>query len=118
VNGRTSTTDSVRATRPLFDLGQVVATPAAVALMQECGINGLRMLCRHQAGDFGDLCADDQRSNEAALADGTRIFSSHIIGATVTAQARDERRRIWIITEACDDDGRRRSTCILTPEDY
>jgi hypothetical protein len=93
---------------PLFEVGLVVATPAALALAKAGAFNPAELLERHQAGDWGDLNAYDRRENEKALRSGARIFSAY-----QTPQG-----RVWIITEATDDAGVRRSTCILLPEDY
>ena len=48
-------------------------------------------LARLFAGDWGDVCAEDRRSNDLALSFGQRLLSSY----------RDRRgSRFWIITEA------------------
>ena len=93
---------------PLFELGLVVATPNALALAEARAFKLAELLKRHQAGDWGDLDAFDRRENDRALRSGARIFSAY-----QTPQG-----RIWIITEATDDQRARRSTCILLPEDY
>ncbi len=84
-----------------FQLGMVCATPGALldfgpALIAE-------LLCRHAAGDWGDIDARDRKENELAVREGLRIFSAYD-----TPQG-----RLWIITEAD-----RSSTCILLPEEY
>jgi hypothetical protein len=63
----------------------------------------LQLLYRHQTGDWGDLEDEDKESNEEALINDTRIFSSYSI-------AED---KIWIITEAD-----RSLTTFLMPSDY
>lgn len=45
-----------------------------------------------------------------ALQTGARIFSAYEVG--------DCRERVWVITDAKDDDGHRLSTCVLMPADY
>jgi hypothetical protein len=95
---------------PLFSLGQTVATPGALELLERLGVNGSDLLRRHQSGDWGDMCVDDKRYNEEALQDGSRIFSAYRVGRT------DE--KLWIITDAADDFGIRRVSTILRPEDY
>ena len=42
--------------KSLFPLGQVVATPGAISLLEENGLNPSDFLTRHITGDFGDLC--------------------------------------------------------------
>lgn len=91
-----------------FDLGQLVATPAALRLMQESNVVALDLIRRHLTLEAGELSISDQQANQRALKDGSRIFSSFKIG--------DE--KIWVITEAVGDDGKRASTCILLPDDY
>ncbi len=92
-----------------FDLGQVVATPGALEALREAGQQAAEFLSRHLAGDWGDLDDEDRMLNDEALVDGSRILSAY---ATRT------RTKLWVITEACDDDGRRASTCLLLPEEY
>jgi hypothetical protein len=89
--------------QPLFPLGRVLATPGALALMDELNISGAALLRRHVTGDWGDIQPDDRGLNEEALRAGSRILS--VYGTS------DE--RLWIITEAD-----RSYTTILRPEDY
>ena len=102
-----------------FDPGQVAATPAALALLEKHGINPLLLLGRHLSGDWGDLGADDMLSNDAAPVDGGRIFSSYLLARSGCdgVDAADG-VKVWIITDAQDDEGRRRSTCVMTPRCY
>ena len=94
---------------PLFSLGKVVATPAALALMKRHGVAAITLLSRHQHGDWGDINKDDSAANSAALRNGSRILSAYVIKGDP----------IWIITEAVGEDGvSRASTCILLPGDY
>lgn len=95
----------------LFELGQVVITPGAIEFCGEHpGVDVVRLLERHQSGDWGDLDRDDKTANDKAVQRGTRIISAYKFGP------RDD--KIWIITTAVGDDGKRESTCILLPEDY
>lgn len=90
-----------------FELGRVVATPAALALLDQAGVNPMTLLARHAAGSWGELCAEDWEANEKALATGGRVFSSYEVGVGINAT------KVWILIEA----GRQVST-ILTPSDY
>jgi len=57
----------------LFSLGQTVATPGALELLEENGHTPSAFIARHHAGDWGDaLCDEDKRANDAALKDGNR----------------------------------------------
>lgn len=90
-------------TRPLFRLGQTVATQGALALLTETGTNPAALLARHQSGDWGTVPPEDARENELSVKHGFRVLSSYLVG--------DD--RIWIITEAD-----RSSTCLLLPSEY
>lgn len=88
--------------RALFRLGQTVITPTAAKEVDASEV--LAALRRHAMGDWGELGAEDKRSNDSAVTTGARILSAY----TSTAG-----RRFWIITEAD-----RSVTTILLPEDY
>ncbi len=88
----------------MFDLGQVVATPAALNALRRSSQGPAEFLRRHATGDWGDVDGHDQKQNEMALREGGRILSSY--------QTRLG-EQLWVITEAD-----RSSTCILLPEDY
>lgn len=85
-----------------FDLGRLVATPAALALAESLE-EFAPFLARHAAGDGGDLCDEDKQANAHAIEHGLRVLSAYAING----------EKFWIITEAD-----RSSTTILLPEDY
>ena len=91
--------------KQLFPLGQVVATPDALAALEEANESVMPLLCRHQHGDWGDLCDEDRQMNDEAVKDDSRILSSYVLEATG--------QKVWIISEAD-----RSSTTILLPENY
>ncbi len=95
--------------QPRFDLGRVVATPEALRVLEASGRMPHELLHRHVRGDWGDLSDGDREANEEALRHGSRILSAYIISSG---------RKIWIITEAVNDQGQRASTTILLPEEY
>src|SRR5450830_461123 len=99
-NSKTSLVKS----KPMFALGQVVATPGALDALTKIGIEPLELIHRHVTGDWGDLCAEDRHQNLFAIRSGLRIFSSYKISA---------KTKIWIITEAD-----RSATTLLLPEEY
>jgi hypothetical protein len=88
---------------PLFPLGQIVATPAALESVPNDDI--LMALGRHQAGDWGDMDDEDKQANNDALVSGARLFSAYHTLAGV---------KFWVITEA----DARASTTVLLPDDY
>ena len=89
---------------PLLPLGQVLATPGALALLCSLKLAPLRFLLRHMAGDWGDVCEADRQTNVEALVYDARVMSVYVLGPT---------QRLWIITEAD-----RSSTTLLLPEEY
>jgi hypothetical protein len=89
---------------PKFHLGQIVATPGALAAFEGSGENPACFIRRHVQGDWGDLSADDIRENEFSLENGLRLLSAYHL---------KEGTKIWIITEAD-----RSVTTVLLPEEY
>lgn len=85
-----------------FPLGQLVATPAALAELTHEDIQ--TALKRHLRGDWGDLDKEDKTENELSLEKGFRLLSAYK-GANGT--------KFWIITEAD-----RSYTTVLLPSDY
>lgn len=84
-------------------LGQIVATPGALDLLQRASLRAFQMLLRHRSGDWGDVHPEDAVANETAAIQNKRVISSYdVIG-----------ERLWIITEAD-----RSSTTLLLPEEY
>jgi hypothetical protein len=92
---------------PLFDLGRVVATPGAMALLASAGESSARLLERHASGDWGEVPPEDARENERSLKYGFRILSAYPVGSEAGGE------RVWVITEAD-----RSSTCLLLPSEY
>jgi len=87
-----------------FQLGTVVATPGAIEVLAESGQDAGFFLDMHLQGNWGEVDAEDQKANDQALIDGSRLLSSY---RTLKGIG------IWVLTEAD-----RSSTCILLPEDY
>ena len=91
------------AREPLFRMGQIVATPAAIEFCKVNAVHPLTLVRRHCLGDFGDMDREDIAANTQAIKSGARVFSSYRVGAS----------KVWVITESD-----RSSTCILLPEEY
>jgi hypothetical protein len=90
-------------------LGQVVVTTnlwvrATDSILE---VDALRefaaMLERHRQGDWGEVGDEDWKANNEAVENGTRVFSTYLLGDYI----------VWCITEAD-----RSVTTLLLPEDY
>ena len=86
-----------------FPLGQTVATPGALEILETTSTSPLALLARHQSGDWGDVPPEDATENELSVEQGFRILSSYRLG----------QERLWVITEAD-----RSVTTILRPDEY
>ena len=93
----------------MFRLGQTLATPGALQAMAKAGDDPLNFIRRHHAGDWGNLGDEDKHLNDESVKDGSRILSAYHTSLG---------EKLWIITEAADDGGRRAATTILLPEEY
>ena len=63
----------------LFKVGQVVATPGALAFCELHSINPVLLIGRHMGGDFGDLDASDVQANVHAMQHDERILSAYVL---------------------------------------
>ena len=90
--------------QPAFELGQIVATPGALAALTKAGQQPGEFLTRHINRDWGDLDEEDRKENEYGLEHGFRLLSAYKTNAG---------DRVWIITEAD-----RSVTTLLLPEEY
>ena len=90
--------------QPAFELGQIVATPGALAALKKAGQQPGEFLTRHVNRDWGDLDEEDRKENEYSLEHGFRLLSAYKTNAG---------DRLWIITEAD-----RSVTTLLLPEEY
>jgi hypothetical protein len=88
----------------LFPLGQIVATPGALAALERAKQTAACFLARHATGDWGGLDPADIAENEYSMAHGFRLLSSYQTGAG---------EKLWIITEAD-----RSVTTLLLPDEY
>src|SRR5207302_5983110 len=97
--------------KPLFKLGQVVATPGAIEALERAGQTPWSLVARHVAGDWGELSEDDRQLNNEALKDGSRILSAYTLND-------EAKTKVWVITDAEDDHGSRAATTLLLPDEY
>ena len=101
-----------------FPLGQIVATPGALELLQETGFSAAALISRHVQGSWGDLCEEDRTDNEFAVTRRLRILSCYrLVDAERLAATPREKRSslptLLVITEAD-----RSVTTLLLPSDY
>lgn len=89
---------------PLFPLGQVVATPGALAALAAAGQTPWTLLQRHQGGDWGEVPLEDQQENDFSVQQGLRLLSAYTLTTGV---------KLWLITEAD-----RSYTTVLLPSEY
>jgi len=100
----TAPSSHLKPTMVWFTLGQIVATPGAIDLLERTSSDALDFLIRHQQGDWGSVSPDDAEENLSSIEHGNRILSSYYLNAT---------ERLWIITEAD-----RSVTTLLLPNEY
>jgi hypothetical protein len=89
---------------PRFSLGQVLATPGALAALAEAGQTPHEFITRHRGGDWGVVGREDRQENELSVQGDLRILSAYILNSGV---------KIWLITEAD-----RSATTLLLPSEY
>ena len=90
--------------QPAFELGQILATPGALAVLKKAGQQPGEFLTHHVNREWGDLDEEERKENEYSLEHGFRLLSSYRTNAG---------DRLWIITEAD-----RSVTTLLVPEEY
>ena len=89
-----------------FTPGVLLATPGASEAFEKNGQTPLEFLRRHISGDWGDLCEEDRQANDHALIDGSRLLSAYKL---------KDQTKVWAITEAVGDNGRREATTFCSP---
>lgn len=100
----------IQISKPDFSIGKLLATPAALEALEEANVDIIDLVERHISKDWGELSEEDKRLNDEALHDGSRILSAYVLDKTGA--------KIWIITEAADENGERAATTALLPEEY
>lgn len=88
----------------LFQLGALVATPAALAALRSAALQVGSFVQRHASGDWSEMGADDATANTIAMFTRRRIFSCYRL---------PDGERLFVITEAD-----RSSTTVLLGRDY
>lgn len=90
--------------KPLFDLGQLAATPGALAALEKAGQNAMDFRSRHVTGNWGEIPEEDRKENQFSLEKGFRIMSSYRTTANDV---------LWVVTESS-----RSHTTLLLPSEY
>ena len=90
--------------QPAFELGQIVATPGALAALRKAEQQPGEFLTLHVSGEWGDLSDEDRKENDYSLEHGFRLLS------TYRTNAGD---KLWIVTESD-----RSVTTLLLPQEY
>ncbi len=92
-----------------FSLGRLAATPGALEALEASGQEPSFFIARHASGDYGEVSEEDRKLNDEAVSQGDRILSAYRTLKGV---------KLWVITEAADDNGHRAATTILLPDEY
>ena len=97
-------------THTRFSLGQIVATPGALEALSATGEQPARFLNRHQQADWGELCDEDKRLNDEAVAHEGEPERQ---GRVLSAYRLKNNVKIWVISE-----WDRSVTTVLLPSEY
>jgi len=92
--------------KPLFELGQVIATPAALKAIADSGEEATDFLTRHAFGDWGSVFDEERERNDTAVRTGGQIVSEYRTGDGIKTR---------VVTSAADPSGYRPTTTILLP---
>jgi hypothetical protein len=95
---------------PKFQLGQIVATPGAIAACSPARLT--ICLHRHSRGDWGNVCAEDKALNDQALVEGEPVQSTYAIDERKPAKGYCD-NCLRIFTERD-----RSETTFLLPDEY
>jgi hypothetical protein len=85
-----------------FELGQIVITDAAQAVLTTMEIEPLQLIARHRRKDWGDLPHEAKQANHIALSVGGALHSSYTLGAHVVCITTNPQRSmttIWLDDE-------------------
>jgi hypothetical protein len=93
----------------LFKPGRILATPGCIEELERAGQSLWEFIALHISGNWGVVDAEDAQANNQALKDGSRLLSAYLLKTGV---------KIWIITEAEDDNGHRVASTGILPCEY
>ena len=108
-----------------FTKGKIIQTYCVgLALAESKEFNDFvkNSFMRYFQKDWGELSKEDKELNDLSLQDGSRIFASYKLPETLADNkfgdyGRQE-EKMWVITEAADDEGVRACTTLLFPSEY
>lgn len=92
--------------QPLFELGRLRVTPAALQVIRESGQQLDEFINRHIRGDWGLVFAEERERNDRAVETGGPIRSIY---------RADNGAKLWVVTHAADASGRRAQTTVFLP---
>lgn len=93
----------------LFKPGRILATPGCLEELERAGQSLWEFMARHITGDWGIVDAEDAEANNQSLKDGSRLLSAYLLKTG---------EKIWIITEAENDNGNREASTGIKPSEY
>jgi len=80
-----------------FELGQIVITDAAQAVLTIMEIEPLQLIARHRRKEWGDLPHEAKQANHIALSVGGALHSSYTLGAHVVCVTTNPQRSMTTI---------------------
>jgi hypothetical protein len=80
-----------------FELGQIVITDAAQAVLTTMKIEPLQLISRHRRHDWGDVPNDTIQANQRALREGGALHSSYTLGTHVVCITTNPQRSLTTI---------------------
>jgi hypothetical protein len=91
-----------------FYLGRVLAGPGVMATLDSAGEGYHLLLVRYEVGDWGIIGPEDQRANDTAVRDGSRLFAAYRL---------DDGHVVYVMSDAEGPSGARGRTWITLPGD-
>ena len=85
-----------------FELGQIVITDAAQAVLTTMKIEPLQLIARHRRKEWGDLPHEAKQANHIALSVGGALHSSYTLGTHVVCVMTNPQRSLTTILLASE----------------
>ena len=64
-----------------FNVGEIVVTPAAAAILERNSLTVAALLARHQAGDWGEVSEQTRMVNERGVGEQFNLQSIYVLGS-------------------------------------